>query len=155
MNNSQMTDLEISFAVEVLDKMGISMDMNYNIVDEENGKLLHYNNKPIKFMSKMSDVGHDAIQFNPLRNINLANKLFNNYLRILHEYDGIYIISYGFEYSKNDNKKSLIVNVQNGDGTTSSTETYSYNNEALCYLEIASILNKEGKQDYSMYDENR
>lgn len=154
MNNSQMTDLETRFAAEVLDKMGISIDMNYNVVDEENGKMLHYNNKPIKFMSKMSDVGRDAIQFNPLRNINLSNKLFNNYLRILHDYDGIYVISYGFEYSKN-NKKSLIVVTQNEDGSTSSIETYPYNNEALCYLEVASILNNEGKQDYSMYDETR
>jgi hypothetical protein len=145
-NSNEMSQKEQEFATIVMEDFGFTMDLLMYLADVNNDSILMIDNKPIKCATLKRAVSRDEIQFNPLRNMNLISKLFAYYLSNASEDYGIYVKTYYPIFEAGDGFRPRYFElVYIKDNIEDIIRTESYYNDALCYAELASIINQDHK----------
>jgi hypothetical protein len=129
------------FNIKVMHEIGLEVDKNNNIVDQDTGNTLTFKDKTIKYEN--ANTRRDEVQFDPLSNPPMMNSLFDYYLNKI-EGEGKYVK----EYHKSNNEKGekgyieLKENKQN-------IRSGSYYNDSVKYADLILKIN-ESKDDINL-----
>lgn len=121
----------------LLSELGLTLDSNFNIVEQNTGTVLQFNSKFIKFSYQgpfMID-GQESVWFDPINSEEIASKFYNYYTKVLYDSEAIRILHINEVQSVSDTRKCIQVTyIENEEKLE--YETNYYNNLALAYLEI-------------------
>ena len=131
----------------IMHEIGLDVDKNNNIVDQDNGQPIHFNGKELKYNlgEKKLRIGRNDVEFDPIENTKIMSHLFSYYLDKKNEEDGTYFPVY-FSVSNPDGKSSLEIK---GDNTFKSKY---YKNESLKYADAILRINGNEYTDLSSID---
>lgn len=116
----------------VMSEIGLDINSNFNIVDQDSGMVLKYQNKNIKYSNNnyIKINKNTEVFFNILNNLDLTTHMFSYYLEKLNMCDGIYFPIYFI--TRDDHGRNALV-VKNND--IKITTNY-YNNLILPYIDM-------------------
>lgn len=139
----------LEFGDLTLRELGLEVDKDNYIVDQDTGNLLTVKDKKIKYNSEtIFRLNKDEISYDPLNNSRLMNHLFGYYTSKLADEESIYIESY-FNIPTKDSNKS-IMKVKTQDETFKSD---AYFNESVRIMDVICKMN-DSDTDVSKYDSN-
>lgn len=133
----------------LMSEIGLDVDDNNHIVDQDTGMNLQFNGKnllcddPTKRIFKK----RDEITFNPIESPKLMNSLFSYYINKIHEEDGRYINIY---YPVQDGDKGYMELKEETTNTT--MKSNSYKNDCLKYADLILQLNGNDDNDLRKFD---
>lgn len=136
----------IDFADLTLKEIGLDVDEDNHIIDEETGMPITAKGKFLKFnCGAVSRTTRDEINYDPLNNPKLMNFLFGYYSSKL-EAEG----SRGVDicYTTNGPEDKQILNIKTGDDAL---ESEPYYNESVRIMDVICKLN-DSDTDVSIYD---
>lgn len=123
--------LEEAFKAEVLQQLGLEIDINGYIIEQDSEMKLYVKGKPITNISSRYSLG-----FDPLSNGHLMSFLFSYYLSKLQSEEDRYITMF-YSSSKERNGKGYMAVQEQGELIKSRV----YNNDSIKYLDLLYQLN--------------
>jgi len=130
------------FEAKVMQEVGLEVDTNGNVVDQDTGVQFYFKNKPVK----AENVDRDSILFDPLNNQNMMSKIFSYHTEKLHQEEGRYV---GIYYSSGDRGEKSHIELKEGEGVIKSG---SYYNDSIKLADLIMGLNGNKKVDFSDLD---
>jgi len=127
------------FNVIILQEIGLEVDKDGIVSDQDTGTKLEYNKKKLT-LSNNKEVKHlntEFVEFNPIDNPQLMNSLFDYYLNKINREDDRYIGMY--HSSTNDKTKKGHIELKEGDSSIKSGDFY---NDSLKYGDLILKLNE-------------
>lgn len=141
---------KVELTEKLMQEIGLEIDSNHCIVDQDNGSRLQFNGKNLKYIEDGIRTGRNDLEFNPVENSKLMNHLFSYYTNKIHQEDGRYInIYYPVECAENKGFIEL------KDGDNNIMRSGEYYNDSLKYADLIFQLNGEEDVDLSEYDSKR
>lgn len=140
---------ELELTKLILMEIGLELDQNENIIDQDTGEILYYDGKPMKFSFRpFCEVNENySVYFNPMSNYKLMSMMFSYFLEKITMVQGLYFPV--FYPTKDEETLKTSLSVKN-DNLLISTRFYS--NILLAYLELICKINyKDG--DFSEFDD--
>lgn len=131
------------FNNKVMQEIGLEVDSNGNVIDQDSRNLIQFKSKNIK----CTNIGRDDIPFNPLENASLMSKLFSYYVDKLDKEDGRYVSVY-YPNARDKGEKGYIELKEGNNVIKSGT----YYNDSIKYAELMMTLNGNTKVDFSELD---
>lgn len=131
------------FNNKVMQEIGLEVDSNGNVIDQDSRNLIQFKSKNIK----CTNIGRDDIPFNPLENASLMSKLFSYYVDKLDKEDGRYVSVY-YPNARDKGEKGYI-ELKEG---TNVIKSGTYYNDSIKYAELMITLNGNTKVDFSELD---
>ena len=137
----------LEFGDLTLRELGLEIDQNNYIVDQDTGNLLMFKDKKIKYNTDMVfRLNKDEISYDPLNNSRLMNHLFSYYASKLADEDSVYIGSYFNIPIKESDKSIMKVKTD-----TNIIKSEPYFNESVRIMDVICKINDSGT-DVSKYD---
>ena len=143
MQNTMETIDKIRATQILMHEIGLDVDKENNIVDQDNGQPIHFNGKELKYNlgEKKIHMGRNDIGFNPIDDTKIMSHLFSFYLNKKQEEDGTYFPVF-FAVNNSEGKTALQLK-----GETSIKSEY-FKNESLKYMD--AILRINGTEDLNL-----
>jgi hypothetical protein len=141
--------MEIDLNRKILQEIGLDINDQQHVVDQDTFNLIQFNGKNIKYSINNPTVliGKDDIKFDPINNVKLMSHLFTYHIDKIHEIDGIYYpVFYPIE---GENGKGAI-EAKSDNGTV--VRSNFYNNDSLKYADLIMRINGEKDIDLSELD---
>lgn len=141
------------FAICVIREIGLEVDSKHRIIDSDSGDLILYKGKILKFNSiGYALVDKTEMEFNPLMNIDLMQKMFGYYAEKLEEEEErhiSYIVIESEPYKRSAGVAKCIID----DNIKIVSKRYE-NNDSVKYLDLITKINDNhrDKYDYSKFD---
>lgn len=145
-NIQTQADLEYQLLLE----MGLGVDSNFNLIDQDFGTQIFFNAKNVKVivngvqpqLNKRTD-----ILFDPINNVQLMRNLFQYYIKKLETEGSVFTVYYPVQGSTPGQAKVEIKDTQ----LIPYSSKY-YFNECLRYIDLIMVLNEDENVDLSMFD---
>lgn len=143
-----MLDIDYKLNMKVMQEMGLEEGDRRRVIDQDTEEICCLGNKDI--VTPGSQSGKNAIEFDPVNNPRMMNKLFAEFVDKLYEEESIdsSCVSYGTFQDKNTKKNTARAIFEDG----STIESGSYKNEGLALIDIVFQLNGEENVDLTEYD---
>lgn len=119
----------------IMREIGLDVDINMCIVDQDTGIPLEYNGKKIVYQGNRSKT---SIPFDPLNNTKMMSHLFSYYTEKVSEEDGRYFSVY-YQVKDSDTKSHMEVKEDNGNIIKSEP----YANDTIKYTDLILKINGE------------
>ena len=137
--------------VKLMQEIGLDIDNNKHIVDQDTGSLLQFNGKNLKFVENEEEfIPRGDAAFDPIGNPKLMNHLFSYYTSKIHDEDGRYVNIYYPVQDSKDVKKGAIELKEEKENIKLRSENYY--NDSLKYMDLILQLNGEDG-NLSEYDD--
>lgn len=137
----------LEFGDLTLRELGLEINQDNHIVDQDTGHLLTFKDKKIKYNTGIIfRLNKDEISYDPLNNPKLMNHLFAYYTNKLADEESVYIGSY-FNIPVNNSDK-FVMKVKTDDSFIKSEPYFS---ESVRIMDIVCKLN-DSDTDVSKYD---
>ena len=132
----------------LMHEIGLDVDKENNIVDQDNGQPIHFNGKELKYNlgEKKIPIGRNDIGFNPIDDTKVMSHLFSFYLDKKQEEDGTYFPVY-FTVNNSNGKTALQLKGEN------TIKSEYFKNESLKYIDAILKINGTEDLDLSSIDE--
>ena len=127
------------FNQRVLENIGLEIDCDNYIVDQDTGDRIQIRGK----LLKTQDVDYDSIEYNPLDNPMMMNKLFGYFLYKNEQETGVG--TRVFSHSTNNKKEKGYVELVQEDNTV--YKSSSFYNDSLKYADIIFRMNSDLKPE--------
>lgn len=144
-----MLDLDYKLNMKLMQELGLEEGERRRVIDQDTGEICALGSKEI--VTPGSQGGKNAIEFNPISNPKMMNKLFGEFVDKLYDEGSIEssCVSYGTYYDKYNNKNTARAIFDDGSVITSAP----YKNESLCLIDITLQINGENDINLKEYDE--
>lgn len=140
-------DNKSEFTIKVLQEVGLEIDTNDRVIDQDNNSLVKFKGKTLKFNpDKKPLINRTEIEFNPLENPNIMNYMMSYYVKKLEEEENRYIGMF-FLTDTEDNGRAQCK--ENGKLVSSDL----FFNDSVKYADLISKLNGNTSVDFSKYDD--
>lgn len=148
-----MLDNDFKLSIKVMKEMGLEEGDRRRVVDQDTGEICCLGAKEI--VTPGSQSGKNAVEFDPITNSRMMNKLFGEFVDNLFEEGSIEssCVSYGIIQEKGTNKN--IAKAVFDDGTV--IKSSPYKNEGLALVDLVFQLNDEevDLEDYDNVDRSK
>lgn len=128
------------FNERVLQDIGLEVEDDGTIVDDETGDTIQFKGKTIK----VNNIGQNDIEFDPIENPSMMSKLFTYFLAKNEKETGVGTRT--FAYSNSNKKDKSYIELKKEDNTV--VRSNSYFNDSLKYADIIFKMNS------NVYDED-
>lgn len=135
---------------KLMNEVGLSVDDQYNLVDQDYGTVVFLNGKVIKAARNGLEpfVSRQEVYFNPIENVKLMRMLFQYYIKKLNVFDNKYFPLF---YPISNDKGMGGFEIKNDKEIYRSNY---YNNECLRYIDLIFRMSGENV-DLSSFDQVR
>ena len=146
-----MLDIDYKLNMQLMREMGLEEGERRRVVDQDDGEVCALGTKEL--VTPGSQSGKNAIEFDPVNNPRMMNKLFAEFVDKLYEEESIdsSCVSFGTYQDKTTRKNTARAMFEDG----SYIESKPYSNESLCLADLVFKLNGESDIDLSEYDIDR
>lgn len=128
-----------SLMQKIMQEIGLDIDDNNHIIDQDTGVALQFKGKQLKYINnKKCRLERNEIPFDPVCDAKLMNNLFAYYINKINAEDGRYVNIYYSVQDKNSKKGSIILKEERDNITMQSN---SYYNDSLKYMDLILQLN--------------
>lgn len=142
------TQAELEY--QLLMEMGLGVDSNFNLIDQDFGTQIFFNSKNVKVIvngvQPQLNMKTDIL-FDPLNNVQLMRNLFQYYIKKLESEGTVFTVYYPVQGHIQGQAKVEIKDTQ--------LMPYSskyYFNECLRYIDLIMVLNEDENVDLTMFD---
>ena len=130
---------------KLMQEIGLDVNDNNCIIDQDNGNLLQFNGKNLKYNTDRFSKAD--VPFDPIQNVKLMSHLFSYFTGKLNDEDGRYInIYYPVDIP---NSKKGVIELKENNNTIRSNPYY---NDSLKYADLIFKLSGEENVDLNEYD---
>lgn len=125
-----MNEMELEY--KLLSELGLGVDVNHYLIDQDYGTFVFFNGKHIKAKRNNVEpfVNRHEVYFDPIRNVKLMRNLFQYYISKIHSLENRYFSVFFPIYNENAPGALEIKN------TTECYRSKCYNNESLRYIDL-------------------
>lgn len=141
----------IELVNKLMQEIGLDIDNNNYIIDQDNGNQIKFNGKNLKYNSDQNNNRRNSneILFNPIENPKLMNNLFSYYTDKINQEDGRYVnIYYPLDSGDNSGKGKIELK----EDTNDTLQSNNYYNDCLKYADLIFQLGGDTNVDLTEYD---
>lgn len=146
-----MLDIDLEFNTRLMKELGLEEGERRRVVDHDTEEVCSLGSRDI--VTPGSQSGKNAVEFDPINNPRMMNKLFAEFVDKLSEEGSLdsSCVSFGTYQDKVSKKNTARMMFEEGD----ILESKAYKNEGLCLADLVFQLNGEENVDLSRYDIER
>lgn len=139
-----MNDLEYQLLLTI----GLSVDANHNLIDQDYGTIVYLNGKNIKVKRGPVEpfIRKTDIYFDPLNNMKLMRSLFQYFINKIHDLDNRYFSVFFPVYGDNG---AIAIEIKS---ETESFKSDYFHNESLRYMDLIFKISGYDHINLKQYD---
>ena len=146
-----MLDIDLKLNLLLMNELGLEEGERRRVIDRDDGEICCLGVRDI--VTPGSQSGKNAVEFDPINNPKMMNKLFAEFVDKLYEEESIdsSCVSFGTYQDKITHKNTARAMFEDG----SYLESKPYSNEGLCLADLVFRINGEENVDLTEYDIDR
>jgi hypothetical protein len=125
----------------IMREIGLEIDDDLNIRDQDTGDLIQYKGKQVKLAESTTRAAKNEIPFDPINNSQFMANMFGYYTQKLHAEDENLSVNIFYQTDKTEEGKSRIEAKVSDNGNNCTLSSKEYYNDSLKYAELISKLN--------------